>query len=133
MNTRPLSPRTFRLAFWLALFAALVQLALGFQSARHQAGMLAAGSDWQEICSADGIVSLASDTSGDSDDTGLSASAGTCALCAASGLVAAPPASQVVARPSITCSAVGFPTANAPAPTARFAPRPPGQGPPLHA
>lgn len=133
MNTRPLSPRTFRLALWLALFAVLAQFALGFQSARHQAGMLAAGSDWQEICTADGIVSLASDTGSDSDDTGLSASAGTCALCAASGLVAAPPAPLVVARPSISNSAGTFPTASAHPLAARFAPRPPGQGPPLHA
>lgn len=133
MNTRPLSPRSFRVALWLALFAALVQLALGFQSARHQAGMLAAGSDWQEVCTADGLISLASDSDGERDDTGLSASTGNCALCAASGIAAAPPAPIILARPSAIGSVAAFSPNRTPTIATRFAPRPPGQGPPLRA
>lgn len=132
MNTRPLSPRSFRFALWLALFAALAQFALGLQSAHHQARMLAAGSDWQEICTVDGIVRLASDTGRANDEeSSLSTNAGSCVLCAASSLAGTPPATHPVAHLQSTGDTATFPLAAAPRLVARFAPRPPGQGPPL--
>lgn len=73
--------RRSRSAWWLAVLAAVLQLAMGLQSAQHQVRM-AGQSDLLAVCTPTGIAWVAADMQGDESDP-VPAAQSQCTVCAA--------------------------------------------------
>lgn len=126
--------RRSRIALTLALLAVVAQFGLALASATHQARLLAQGSgSLGELCTVAGIERAAPAGDRSADPDGMPSSAAKladCAVCAATGLLAAPAAPAPGVAPPPVATVCG--PAATPAPiAARFDPLPPPRAPPL--
>lgn len=126
--------RRSRIALTLALLATVAQFGLALAGNTHQARLLAqGGAALGEICTVAGIASPAPAGDRAADPRGVpspEARLADCAVCAATGLLAAPAACApgIAAQPAVV--ACGPVDAGAPI-AARFDPLPPPRAPPL--
>lgn len=125
--------RRSRIALTLALLAVVAQFGLALASATHQARLLAQGSGaLGEVCTVASVerAALAGDRSADPGGVPPSdAKLADCAVCAATGLLAAPEASAPGVDPPPVATVCG-PTATTAPIAARFDPLPPPRAPP---
>ncbi|MEZ7829504.1 MAG: hypothetical protein QMB72_10650 [Brachymonas denitrificans] len=104
----------------MALFAALLQLAMGMQSLQHQVGM-AGQADLLAVCTPTGITWVAADAQGGDEPDPVPAAQSQCVVCAAAAFL---PLLPEIASPLPALSAITF----APLPAPQWWP---ASGPPV--
>ncbi|MEZ7871053.1 MAG: hypothetical protein QMC08_05695 [Brachymonas denitrificans] len=114
------SLRRSRPAWLMALFAALLQLAMGMQSLQHQVGM-AGQADLLAVCTPTGITWVAADAQGGDEPDPVPAAQSQCVVCAAAAFL---PLLPEIASPLPALSAITF----APLPAPQWWP---ASGPPV--